>query len=213
MTRCSCTAPWHHARLVAITGGPGAGKTALLEMTAHHFCAHVVVLPEVASMLYAGGFPRRSEGPARRAAQRAIFRVQSELETIALEDRRACIVLCDRGTVDGVAYWPDSPDTFWPAMATTREAQLARYAAVIHLRVPDPSHYNHVNPLRVESARAALEIDQRILDGWSGHARRTVIESSPDFVAKIRAALDAITDELPACCRPTIHEEAACAIR
>jgi adenylate kinase len=36
----------HERRRVVLTGGPGAGKTALLELIRQSFCSHVKVLPE-----------------------------------------------------------------------------------------------------------------------------------------------------------------------
>jgi hypothetical protein len=81
------------------------------------------------------------------AAQRAIFFVQRELESTS-QAENAAIVLCDRGTVDGAAYWP-GPQSFLDSVGTTLERELSRYDAVIHLRTP-PSDggYNHTNPLR-----------------------------------------------------------------
>src|SRR5690242_19414322 len=131
--RCECRSS-HSPRLVVVTGGPGAGKTAVLEMVQREVCEHVAVLPESAGILYGGGFPRRSEPAARRAAQRAIFRVQRELERLAIDTFGAAVILCDRGTLDGFAYWPGEPESFFSAMETTLEDELDRYAAVVHLR-------------------------------------------------------------------------------
>ena len=50
---------------------------------------------------------------------------------MAIEEGQVRVVLCDRGTVDGVADWPDDVETFWDAMGTTHDEQLARYATVI----------------------------------------------------------------------------------
>jgi adenylate kinase len=72
-------------RLVVLTGGPGAGKTAVLEVVRRNFHRGVAVLPEAASILFSGGFPRRKDLPGHRAVQRAIYHVQRELERIALE--------------------------------------------------------------------------------------------------------------------------------
>ena len=66
-------------RLIVLTGGPGAGKTAVLEIVSRMLNHHIAVLPEGASLLFAGGFPRQDSPAARRAAQRAIFHVQHEL--------------------------------------------------------------------------------------------------------------------------------------
>ncbi len=198
--KCCCDLA-HDPRFVVVTGGPGAGKTALLEVVRRHFCEHVVVLPEAASILFSGGFPRRESVAARRAVQRAIFHVERELERLASEERRAAVVLCDRGTLDGLAYWPGAREDFFSELGTSLGAELARYAAVIHLRTPDGAGgYNHQNPVRTESAREAGAIDERILEVWGGHPRRHVVESAPAFIEKVGRALDVLRREIPACC-------------
>lgn len=192
----------HPPRLVVLTGGPSAGKTAVLEVVQRHLCQHVVVLPEAASILWRGGFPRFPSTPARRAAQRAIARVQIELQRIAIEEGKASLILCDRGTLDGLAYWPGTPAEYFDDLGTTLEHELARYAAVIHLRTPPAGHgYDRANPLRLETAREAAAIDERILAVWAAHPRRIVIDSQEDFLGKLQLSLAAIRSELPACCR------------
>lgn len=185
-----------------ITGGPGAGKTAVLEIVRRHFCEHVAVLPESAGIVFGGGFPRWPTEPGRRAAQRAIFHVQRELEQLAEEERSAALTLCDRGTIDGAAYWPGPPETFFAAVGTTEQEQLARYDAVIHLRTPTLNGgYNTSNPLRIESAREAAHIDARIAAAWAAHPRRFFVESSEDFLDKAARALALLRAEVPSCCR------------
>ncbi len=183
---------------IVLTGGPGAGKTAVLEMARQEFCERVVVLQEAASILFRGGFPRADDPPARRAAQRAIYHVTCQLEQLEIERGRAEALLCDRGTVDGVAYWPGSSETYFEALGTTREAEHARYDAVLHLRVPhDGNGYNTLaNPIRTESAAEAARIDERILAAWEGHPRRYVIESVDDFAEKVTRALSIIREIL-----------------
>ena len=155
------------------------------------------MLPEAAGILFGGGFPRGPGLALRRAAQRAIYFTQRELEATS----PGKVSLCDRGTVDGSAYWP-GPDDFWTGVGTTREAQLLRYDAVVHLRTPTSERgYNHANPLRIETAAEAAEIDARILAAWDGHPRRHVIDAMPDFFAKARRALELLRGELPPCCR------------
>jgi hypothetical protein len=188
----------HEPRRIALTGGPGAGKTAVLEIVRWSMCDHVRVLPESAGIVFGGGFPRATSVEARRAAQRAIFHVQRELEALAAGDAHG-IALCDRGTIDGGAYWP-GPSDLWPAVGTTLEAELARYHAVIHLRTPRAG-YNHDNPLRVESAREASMIDERIAALWAGHPRRFEVPAEADFLTKMSKALQVLRDQLPTCCR------------
>ena len=160
MVACACT-DGHTPRRVVLTGGPGAGKTALLELIRQSFCSHVKVLPEAAGVVFGGGFPREDDPTCRRAAQRAIFYVQRELES-AGDSHNPAIVLCDRGTIDGLAYWPGPAEEFWSSLGTTLERELGRYDAVIHLRTPPAEHgYNNQNPLRTESATVAADISTR----------------------------------------------------
>ena len=201
MKPCQCHGP-HSLKRVVLTGGPGAGKTAVLDLIRHAFCPHVAVLPEAAGIIFGGGFPRLTDDGSRRAAQRAIFRVQIELENIADVERDA-VILCDRGTVDGGAYWP-GPGELFPEVGTTLAEQLHRYDTVIHLRVPPPRDYTNGNPLRLESAIQAQEIDEAILAIWAGHPRRFILDPQQDFLAKAASALALLREEVPVCCRPPV---------
>jgi predicted ATPase len=197
---CECTST-HSRRRVVLTGGPGAGKTAVLELIRQQFCSHVRVLPEAAGIVFGGGFPREEARECRRAAQRAIFHVQRQLEVVG-DVHLPAIVLCDRGTVDGVAYWPGTVADFWSSLHTSLDDEMARYDMVIHLRTPPVEcGYNNRNPLRLESATIAAEIDARILDIWSRHPRRSIVDASVDFFSKASRAIDLLRNEMPECCR------------
>jgi AAA domain len=119
-------------RRIVLTGGPGAEKTAVLDIVRRSICDHSVVRPEAAGIVFGGGFPHDDRVGSRRAAQRLIFHTERELEHIADLDHPA-VELCDRGTVDGAAYWV-GPGTLWRAMNTTRADELARYDTVIPRR-------------------------------------------------------------------------------
>lgn len=190
-------------RFIVVTGGPGAGKTAVLEVAQRHFCKHVVVLPESASTLFRGGFPRPKTRAGLCAAQRAIFRVQRELEEVALVESGAVVVLCDRGTLDGLAYWPDRPEAFYGDLGTTEAQELARYSAVIHLRTPSAHNgYNHSNPLRLESATEAHAIDDRIAMVWRNHPHVITVPADDEFMAKAARAITVVTGEISKWCGP-----------
>jgi predicted ATPase len=190
-----------YQRRIVLTGGPGAGKTAALELARRVFCRHVATLKEAASIVFGGGFPREPDDPARRAAQRAIFHVQVELERM-MEDRNDTrLVLCDRGTVDGVAYWPGDGERFWRSLGTSLDEQLARYDTVIHLRPPPVGDGYEKQGIRLESAAEAARLDARILEAWARHPRRFIIDSTHDFVEKVSRAIALIGEELPPACR------------
>lgn len=199
---CGGGALKHVPKLIALTGGPGAGKTAVLEMASRAFCRHVAVLPEAASIVFGGGFPRAPEERVLRASQRAIFGIQREVERLLLEEGDVALGLCDRGSIDGVAYWPGPPESFFEEFGTSIQEELSRYAAVIHLETPKATEgYDRSNTLRVETAEEARVIDGRIADAWRGHPRRFTIPSAADFVDKALLALTKIRGELPPCCR------------
>lgn len=184
-----------HKKIV-LTGGPGAGKTAVLEIARRHFGARADVLHESASIVFRGGFPRLDTVDARCAAQRAIYHVQIELENVAQARTEPAVILCDRGTPDGLAYWPAAPDEFWRQLDTSLEAELARYDAVIHLRTPSRRDGYHRDDVRIESAKAAALIDERLVEIWSKHPRRFDVESSHDFLDKTRITLAILEREL-----------------
>jgi hypothetical protein len=203
--RCACGKPDEDTKLVVVTGGPGAGKTAVLEIIRKQLCEHVVILPEAASIVFGGGFWRLESVTARQASQRAIMHIQQEIERLVLDEKKWVLGLCDRGLLDGLAYWPGDEKDFWAETGTTLEKEYLRYRAVIHLRTPtDALGYNHQNPLRTETSVQAAEIDKRIASIWSKHPRYQTVQSSADFLVKAQRALDIILDDLPECCANAI---------
>lgn len=189
------------AKLIVITGGPGAGKTAILEMAKKLISEKSVILPEAASIIFGGGFWRLQSLTAKTAAQRAIFHVQTELETLVYEENKWTLGLCDRGTLDGLAYWPGKEESFWKMSHTTLEKELSRYHAVIHLRTPsDLLGYNQSNPLRIESSARAHEIDDKIEAIWKNHPKYESIMSDENFLVKAQAAIDIIFKYQKECC-------------
>jgi len=173
----------------------------VLELIRQSFCSHVRVLQEAASVVFGGGFPRENDPDCLRSAQRAIYYVQRELEVIG-DHHGAAIVLCDRGTLDGIAYWPGPVEEFWSSLSTTLTLELARYDAVIHLRTPAANQGdNHQNPLRIESATTAAAVDARIAHAWELHPKRFIVESSSDFLDKAARALELLRAEMPQCCQ------------
>ena len=199
---CACGEATHSSRFIVLTGGPGAGKTAVLESLKRTLCEHIAIIPESASIVFGGGFWRRESLAGRRAAQRAIYHVQTELETLVSEESRTAVALCDRGALDGIAYWPGPEATYFEELGVTKVQLLRRYELVIHLRTPSAANgYNHANPIRVETAAEARAIDDRILTAWEGHPRRLVIESRPDFLEKAAEVIETVRSVLPSCCR------------
>ncbi|MGZ5279699.1 MAG: AAA family ATPase, partial [Pseudobdellovibrionaceae bacterium] len=83
---------------IAVTGGPSGGKTTLIEVLQKDLKSKVTVVPETASILYRGGFPRRSTPEARKHVQRAIYFSQKELEALIQGESQSPLIVCDRGS-------------------------------------------------------------------------------------------------------------------
>ena len=113
-------------------------------------------------------------------------------------------------TLDGLAYWPGTAETFVSEVGTTMETELRRYRTVIHLRTPSKERgYNHRNPLRIESAGEAARLDEKVVAAWSGHPRRFFVDSADDFLDKMARVIALIRNEVPPCCRAHVVPEVA----
>jgi predicted ATPase len=183
--------PMQKRRRIVLTGGPGGGKTTAADLLRRELGSRVIVVPEAATILFAGGFPRAQQWDANRAAQSAIFHVQRNLEDVqsALYPER--VLLCDRGTVDGAAYWYDGQDAFFHTVGTTLETELSRYDAVVFFETAAVAGLSIEggNPVRNESLAQAVELDGRLRALWSRHPRFTLIPHSNSFLEKIMGAL------------------------
>lgn len=181
---------------IVLTGGPGGGKTTAADLFRREIGESVVVVPESATTLFAGGFPRVDHDDVQRSIQRAVFEVQRSSEEIQRELYPERVLLCDRGTVDGGAYWPDGPEGFFDAMGTTREAELSRYDVVLFFETAAVGDiaFEGGNRYRTEDNREAVELDHRLRDLWSAHPGYNFIAHESSFLAKITAALAILGD-------------------
>lgn len=177
---------------VAITGGPSGGKTTLIETLKKEFGSQISVVPEAASILYSGGFPRKKSILARIATQRAIYHTQQELEAIAIGESEKSILVFDRGSLDSIAYWPNDEDDFFKNIHSTKAEELARYDWVMHLDTASNENYDLSNPIRTETHTEALLLNEKIKMAWNGHPRRITIASDGDFLAKITKSIQVI---------------------
>jgi hypothetical protein len=175
-----------------LTGGPGGGKTTAADLFRREIGEKVVIVPETATMLFTGGFPRVGEPKALTATQRAIFHAQVGLEDVQGALYPGRVLLCDRGTVDGAAFWPDdAPQGFFESVGTSLEEQLKRYDAVIFFEsaaVGDIS-IEGGNPARTESNEEARHLDMRLRELWSEHPNFRFVPHSASFFAKLQDGL------------------------
>jgi predicted ATPase len=177
---------------IVLTGGPGAGKTVV---SAHISRAHpdrYVLVPEAATQVYGRLNTRWSQldTEGRRDLQRRIYRLQLEQEERIAQEYPDRILLLDRGTIDGAAYWPDGPEAYWSDLGTTLEAELDRYDLVIWMETSAALGVydgQGSNPCRSEDAVEAVESGKRLLELWKNHPNLKHVGVFSSIEEKIRA--------------------------
>lgn len=184
---------------IVLTGGPGAGKTVVANAIAREEPDRFLLVHEAATQVYQqlGTRWHLLDLAGRRDAQTRMYRLQVEQERRARDEASGRIILLDRGTIDGSAYWPDGVEAFWQAMGTTREAELARYDAVIWLETAatlglyDGSASNAV---RFEDPAAAIESGKLLKALWAGHPCLHHVGAFAAMEDKIAAVREVILD-------------------
>ena len=193
-------------KVIAITGGPCAGKTSAMRALHERFdqlgISAVFVAEAATDLIDDGIAPWTCKSMFE--FQKHVMALQLERESAALEQARSEnseAVICDRGLCDSHAYLTD--DEYARVLAANRldnTAALARYDAVFHLESvakSDPDAYTTANnEARSESAEEAARIDDRIIDAWSGHPAFRTIGNRAQFAEKAADLCEAIEQVL-----------------
>lgn len=177
---------------IVLTGGPGGGKTTAADLFRREIGDEIVIVPEAATLLYSGGFPRTGETEVKQATQKAIYHVQKNLEDAQSAHYPNRVLLCDRGTVDGAVYWPENPEGFFKSLNTDLEKELSRYDAVIFFETAAVGGISIEggNPIRIETINEALELDKKLKALWSQHSNFIFIPHDKSFIKKINLGLN-----------------------
>ncbi len=193
----SRAAPAAHreARRIVLTGGPGSGKTTACHLLAQRLGERIRAVPEAATQIYTALGKRWDQiGLApKRIVQQQIYHLQIQQENAALVAGPVEIVLLDRGTLDGAAYWPEGPADYLRVLGTSFEQELSRYHAVIWLQtaaVLGVYDGTQSNATRFEDARAAIASGQRVRALWAGHKNFQEVGAYPTFAEKITAIVE-----------------------
>jgi hypothetical protein len=164
--------------MVALTGGPGGGKTTLIEELARDpaWARRFAALPEAVSLM-----PHTGISPREKLFQRVMVHLQMALEdglnhALDRDDPRA--ILCHRGTLDPLAYWLDRgwpEEEFFAYTETAWEKHYRRYTAVIHLVTAADGAEEHYTRWpeahRPEQIEDAIRLDRLLHQVWHGHPR------------------------------------------
>lgn len=194
---------------ICITGGPCAGKTTSLTTIHSHLQEKgfkVLEVPEAATLMMKGGcFIQTSTMTFAQAVkfQISLMKMQMNLEDIfidiAINSEQPCVVLMDRGVMDGSAY--TSPK-IWKAILnetgwTTIQLRDRRYDAVCHLVTAADGatqFYGKNNEARYESIEQAKDVDAKLINAWTGHPHFKIIgnQNNTGFKAKIASLIKTV---------------------
>ena len=193
------TRPRRILQVIAVTGGPGGGKTELLRAIASDAAlAPVASLSEEA--IHGMRFVRMS--PRAAEFQCALVAIQAATEDSvmrALAGSGKQVLLSHRGTLDPCAFWQsfgNSRESFFEMTVTTLEDHYRRYDMVIHMesaavRVPE-AYLRHPAAHRPEDVAQAALLDRYLAELWGGHPRYVKIEGMPDFEEKMARGMGVI---------------------
>jgi predicted ATPase len=172
-------------KMVVLTGGPGGGKSTLLDELGRDpdWRGRFSALPEAVSLMHTSGI-----SSAERLFQRVLVHLQMSVEDglqRALQDQAPRLILCNRGSLDPLAYWlargwPE--EEFFAYTHTCRQEHFRRYAAVIHLVTTAdgaPQAYKHWPAApRSETPEEAVTLDRLLEQVWRAHPHYVRIDNA-----------------------------------
>lgn len=171
---------------IVVTGGPGGGKTTALDLFRRELKT-IRVVPEAASILFAHGLERQTETEKIKSLQQSIYQMQKNLEDIFTNMFPENLLICDRGSLDGLAYWPEGQADFFARIGSSYEQELNRYEAVIFFQTAAAfgEDVKSNNAFRTEDSKTAIALDQKLKAVWEKHPNFNFIPSNSSFMRKI----------------------------
>jgi predicted ATPase len=166
-------------KTLLLTGGPLGGKSTVLGALSPD--PMILVRKEAATTILEHGFHEVGERLGfnddwKRLVQPIINQLnQSTLDAYKLLDGPERLLVCDRGELDGVAYYPGGMGAYLNDFNLHRLNIFALYDTVIHLETlaaHDPALYERLcktNAVRYDTVTEAVERDRLIREAYGKH--------------------------------------------
>lgn len=194
-------------RRIVLTGGPGSGKTSVLEKINKVYSSEgykVIIVPETATELMNNGISFRDESISLVDFQELVMRLQLAKEevverAIELSNNDKVIVIYDRGTIDNTAYI--RKEEFEEILARLNNVKsfadlMNKYDMVINLVGREDFYTTENNSARAEDASEALKLGDATLKCWLGHKKVKIVLPKDTMEEKTNVVLNIINDLL-----------------
>ena len=191
---------------IALTGGPCGGKSAALCRIEEEFIKFgykVFLINETATELRSMGISPESMGSVYEYQSKQ-FELQTTKEDVCGQDALASnaekiLIVCDRGLPDNAAYLSMNDYHFiLREHSVSRAEALLRYDAVFFLRSAanksSDLYHAETNPVRTETPKKAIELDEKLLLAWAEHPHLFVIDANDSFDDKMKELLTSLTE-------------------
>ena len=189
---------------IVITGGPCGGKSTAIERVKAEFenlGYRVLLVQETATELIRGGVaPWTCRSNADYQSIQMSMQLQKERifeEAAEIMKENRILIVCDRGLIDNKVYM--SNEEFLGVMLRlgVNEVELRdNYDAVFHLVTAangaEQFYTTANNSARTETPQQAKELDEKLIDAWTGHPHLRVIGNKKSFEDKLNRLLEEI---------------------
>ena len=190
-------------RKVVLTGGPGSGKTTVIESIKKNYGGKykVIIVDETASYLINMGIRPFGENSIPLIDfQELVLKTQlskeevidKSLEFLPDED---ILIIYDRGIMDNAAYISEEEFKEVIERVKTKETIqdfFDRYDLVLNLVSRKDFYTTDNNPARSETVDDALSLGEKTLKVWTGHKNLKIVSPKDDINDKIKDVLNYI---------------------
>jgi hypothetical protein len=181
---------------IVFTGAPSSGKSSALERL-EGISEKIVVVPETAALLLAGGYPAPEIGNLiqQRIFQNIILNLQGSLESMfAAKYSMATHMVLDRATLDGVGYWPKGPGAYLKEFRIDVDKELKSYDYVLFFDFPPEKNFGGTHEKRFHNYSQSKEVGEKQFKIWRQHKNFIRIPVYPKISDKIDHAIRTVKE-------------------